>query len=498
MIKRNGLPETADLKDINEHLTNEYGIDVIGFFNYLRLRYVHNELAKNPRLKTYIQRVLKKPVENVIQIPPLSNSQKNGLEGFIAANDIDWANPSFHLHNRATTIEELISIFPYYDKKDIENIIEKGYVLSIMPLNISINDKELLHKFFPKADFFTEHSAKKTDPYGIFEKGSIIMKDGIYIGSQKFPKSLLMNITNACPFGCVGCYKGEYTRVEDADFLTDFVKATSVQTEKLVEYLNENKEIEAVIMSGGEPLLLPNKGMKKILDKLKEAEYLSEFRICTGIIFQGLPQRIDGGLLNYLKEFEDETGIHVHFNAHLSHPSQFTPEALIAVKKIKGYGFSINTQVPLQRNVNVFIEEDKDKSKQKTLDTLYELTRLQGASGIRPYKYILHMNCGSLEYSVPLEFMLEVIGELKYRPDHPWPETWQPVSVSILCQEGNILLSPQLLFCMEKSINEKEGYVEYKIPVPQNGFKTAMYREPIIKGYNDDLESLMKIKKSFE
>jgi hypothetical protein len=106
------------------------------------------------------------------------------------------------------------------------------------------------------------------------------------------------------------------------------------------------------------------------------------------------------------------------------------------------------------------------------------------------------MNCGSLDYSVPLEFMLGVAGELKYRTDHPWPETWMPVSFSILCKEGNILLSPKDIFGMKKRIKKKQGYVEYKIPVPENGeFRYATYREPLMPGYNDNPDSLRGIRK---
>ncbi len=456
---------------LDDKVKQELGIDVKDFFNYLRLRYLEEELSKNPYLRPYLRKVLGKEPEETIKSPDLRDVRFKE----------EWSNTGFHLGHRITTIDELIRLFVGVDSKDIKNVIDQGYDLSILPLNIAINNRDMLNKYFPKVDFFYNHTAKKTDPYGIFSKGAIIEKEGIYIGSQKFPRSLLMNITKLCPSGCVGCYKGKYTRVKDSKFFTDLEKAVSVQTEKLVGYLNENPDIKVVIMSGGEPLLLPNERIKEVLDKLTKAEYLSEFRICTGTIFQGLPYRINDGLLGILKEFENKTGTQVHFNAHLSHPSQFTIDALIAIKKIKDRGFYVNTQVPLQRNVNIFLED-----KEKTMQTLYELAELQGRSGIRPYKYILHMNCGSLEYSVPLELILDILGELKYRPDHPWPETWQPISVSILCEKGNILLSPQLVFGMEKSINNKEGYVEYKIPVPHNGFKIATYREPIIKGYNDD------------
>lgn len=97
--------------------------------------------------------------------------------------------------------------------------------------------------------------------------------------------------------------------------------------------------------------------------------------------------------------------------------------------------------------------------------------------------------------TVPLEHMLGVLGELKYRIDHPWPETWMPVSMSILCKEGNILLSPQLVFGMKKAINKEDEFVEYQIPVPdKDGFRMVEYREPLMHGYNDDANSLRTLK----
>ena len=157
------------------------------------------------------------------------------------------------------------------------------------------------------------------------------------------------------------------------------------------------------------------------------------------------------------------------------------------IHELNKKGFLINSQVPLQRNVNIFIE-DFDK----TMDLLYQLAQLQGISGVRSYKYILHMNFGSLEYSVPLEFMLDVLAELKYRLDHPWPETWQPISYSILCQKGNILLSPQMLYIIKKEVHEDKDCVVYHIPVPMKNRKWEIveYTEPILKGYNDNPKSL--------
>lgn len=460
------------------------GITVLAFFHYLRSNWIVQNI-KGDSL-TYVEKVLGKPLNNFEDIN-LDASKKEKLDEVIRAKKYCWGDLNFHIAHRITEYHDLINVVKEIDP-EIESVIKVGYNLSILPLALVAKNKDLLHKFIPKKDFFTEHVAKSWDPYGIFSEKTKIVHENVYLASQKFKRSVLMNITSTCPIGCVGCYKGTFTRISGKKFYTDLEKAVSKQTELLVSHLNEHPEIKSVILSGGEPLLLKNEDLRKMLKEFKKARYLGEFRICTGVIFQGLPFRIDDNLLGILEDFENETGIKVNFNAHLGHPCQFTPEALVAVRKIIRRGFPINSQVPLQRNVNVFMEDFEE-----TMKTLSELAQFQGISGVRPYKYILHMNVGSLEYSVPLEFMLKVLAELKYRPDHPWPETWQPVSFCILYQGGNLLLSPQLLFSLQKRVHE--DHVAYKIPLQDDGgrLQVLSYKEPLLKGYNDNPESLVKL-----
>lgn len=462
----------------------KFNLDAITFFKHLRLLYLKENVKG--KINTHLEELLAS--EEFIPKIKLQSGKESKLRRFISENELNWGNVNFHLNYRLTSAEELHDVLGI--NGDLKKIIKQGYAMSILPLNIVTGNSELLNKFIPKKDFFTAHYAKQQDPYGIFSEKAKIVKKGHYLASQKFRRSILMNITSACPVGCVGCYKGKFTRVIGRKFYTNLTKAVSVQSKLLVEHLNKHPEIKLVVVSGGEPLLLNNEGIKKMLNYFEKARHLAEFRICTGTIFQGLPFRIDDELLDILSNFEDKLGVKVTFSAHLSHPAQFTPEALIAIKKITGRGFPINTQVPLQRGVNIFIDDFK-----KTMDRLYKLAELQGASGCKPYKYILDMNVGSLEYSVPLEFMLKVLTELKYRIDHPWPETWQPVSYTILCKEGNILLSPHMLFCINKKISKYKNAVEYYIPVPigEGRWKIIKYTEPLLEGYNDDPNSLKRL-----
>ncbi len=478
----------SDLSILHREL-QPMDVGVTQFFDYLRHKYLSQQLKGD--MAKFVCKVLETRLAELLH-SDLPAGKRKQLDELIEKNGFDCGDLNFHIRFRAKTAEDLFNVL--HLNGELQEVISKGYDLSIMPLNIAIGNNDLLNKFIPKKDFFTAHYAKSWDPYGIFDKGSKIFKGKQYIGSQKFKACILMNITGACPIGCVGCYKGEFTRKFGKRFYTDLAAAVNQQAKALVQHLNQNKEVRSVIISGVEPLLLSTSDVRKMLGHFRKAKYLVELRICTGVIFQGLPFRIDDELLDALKLFEKETAIKINFNAHLSHPAQFSPEALIAIKKIIARGFPINAQVPFQRNVNIFPE-----SMRKTIDCLQQLAKLQGASGVRPYKYILHMNVGSLEYSVPLEFMLKVLAELKYRIDHPLPETWQPVSCTILCKQGNIVLSPLLLFTINKKVCRYKDSVLYFMPVPigNDKWQIVKYVEPLLKGYNDDSESLSKTRNAF-
>jgi len=446
------------LTDLNKIHSN-----YIDFLCYLANGWCKNNLSFADKIQT--EKVLNKTID---QIYSYSTKHIHKYKLLKEKYFINWQDIKFHLEYRIVNESQLNIVIPNAKKYN------KKYELSIMPFALVARNKALLNKFIPKADFFQEHIAKSNDPYNIFDSKSRKYKDDIYVGSQKYERTLLMNITSNCPIGCVGCYKGIYTRTK-TKFFTDFSKL-NIQAKKAVNYLNNNKIISCLIISGGEPLLLSNAKIQGLFKIFKKSKYLKEIRICTGSLFQGLPFRIDDELLQILKIFESNTGIKICFNCHLSHPSQFLPEVLFTIRKIINAGFMINSQVPLQRNVNIFTNNFN-----KTVNTINKLNELQGILGIRPYKYILHMNVGSLKYSVPLEFILNIIGETKYRLDHPFPETWQPTSYSILYSKGNILLSPQLILLIKKEIFDE--YIQYKIPVykSQNKFEYISYIEPRIK-----------------
>ena len=75
-----------------------------------------------------------------------------------------------------------------------------------------------------------------------------------------------------------------------------------------------------------------------------------------------------------------------------------------------------------------------------------------------------------------------------------------PTSFSAFTKRGNILLTPDMVFRMEKEVDKGRSRVSYRIKLPVvEGTRVKwiedLYEEVLIEGVNDDPKSLEKVKK---
>jgi L-lysine 2,3-aminomutase len=487
-----------------------------GFFNYLRASHINN-LPNSGKLK--------KQAETAgIAWPEMNSSMDAAKERIFkeimsesGIEHTDWGSFAFHVAYRLRGLDGLRTLLSEgritaAEAAEAEKILgnkELGYDLSILPLNFLL-PKEVLAKYIP-AENYAEF--RQLDPYGLFiptaKITAVVDGKSMYLCSRKFKDVVLVNIHANCPIGCAGCYKGFYTREghvigEGLETNGVTLATVGVQMYELVKFLNKNPDIKAIVISGGEPLMAQNSYLGMALEQLRNAKYLSVIRICTGTIFQGLQPRIDDNLVQLLKDFGDETGKAVKFNAHIANHFQITPEALMAANRLINNGFTIHSQLPIQEGVSFFLDNPT-----KSLDFLRVLGSMQNALNIEPYKYILDMNPGSKFY-VSLEPFLKVLSKLEDRPDKPAAGTGEyigysdlvmPRVINVLYKGGNIRLNQNLLFAMEKRIDSERKRVAYYIPsnITDRGAETIFrYEEPLVEGINDNPESLNEIKRNYK
>ena len=155
---------------------------------------------------------------------------------------------------------------------------------------------------------------------------------------HRYPDRVLLMINNQCPIVCRFC-----TRKRKIGFPGIVTRETLRQG---IEYIRNNPEIRDVIMSGGDPLLVPDKELDRILGELRSIPHLEIIRIGTRVPGT-LPARITENLCSILKKYHP-----LYFNMHFNHSAEITPEVEKACSMLADIGIPLGSQTVLLKGVN--------------------------------------------------------------------------------------------------------------------------------------------------
>ena len=181
-------------------------------------------------------------------------------------------------------------------------------------------------------DDFIEGDALFSDPLN--EEGDMPVPELVH----RYPDRVLLMINNQCPIVCRFC-----TRKRKIGFPGIVTRETLRQG---IEYIRNNPEILDVVMSGGDPLLVPDKELDRILGELRSIPHLEIIRIGTRVPGT-LPARVTENLCSLLKKYHP-----LYFNMHFNHPAEITPEVEKACAMLADTGIPLGSQTVLLKGVN--------------------------------------------------------------------------------------------------------------------------------------------------
>ena len=181
-------------------------------------------------------------------------------------------------------------------------------------------------------DILEEESLLVSDPLN--EEGDMPVPELVH----RYPDRVLLMVNNQCPIICRFC-----TRKRKIGFPGIVTRETLRQG---IEYIRSHPEIRDVILSGGDPLLVPDKELNRILSELRSIDHLEIIRIGTRVPGT-LPQRVTPELCNILKKYHP-----LYFNMHFNHPDEITPEVENACSMLADAGIPLGSQTVLLKGVN--------------------------------------------------------------------------------------------------------------------------------------------------
>ena len=189
---------------------------------------------------------------------------------------------------------------------------------------------------------------------------------------------------------CRHCFRKRLVGLSDEEIAKHF--------DEMIKYVKDHKEINNVLVSGGDSFLNSNEVIEKYLSNLTEIEHLDLIRFGTRVPVV-YPERItrDDSLKNILKKYGEKKQIYVV--TQFNHPNEVTKEASEAIKYLREAGVIVKNQVVLLKGVN-------DDS-----NVLGELLKKITSIGIVPY-YIFQ--CRPVtgvknQFQVPLKRAIDIV-----------------------------------------------------------------------------------------
>lgn len=302
----------------------------------------------------------------------------------------DWNDWRWQLRHRLRTVRDLSRVLaPSADEAAAIAAHAGALPLGITPYYASLLDPQdplqaLRRSVVPASAEHVHGLGEAADPLG--EQGHSPVPGIVH----RYPDRVLFLTTGICATYCRYCTR---SRLVGARGERPIARANLARA---LHYIASKPNIRDVLLSGGDPLTMPESTLATILEGLSRIPHVEIVRIGTKVPAV-LPQRITPQLLALLRRY-----VPIWMSLHFTHPDELTPETAEACGRLADTGIPLGSQTVLLRGVN----DDVD-----TMKRLFRgLLRLR----VRPY-YLYQCDpiLGSEHFRTPVAAGIEIIRGLR-------------------------------------------------------------------------------------
>jgi L-lysine 2,3-aminomutase len=208
---------------------------------------------------------------------------------------------------------------------------------------------------------------------------------------RKYHGRILIVTSRACSVHCRYCFRRHfpYDKLSPDNRFSDF---TGVFNE-----IAADTSLHEVVLSGGDPLTLPDEQLTQLLTRLATIPHLRRIRIHTRMPIM-VPERVTPALLSMLRRCRLSALVVVQVN----HPAEIDESVADSLGRLVDSGVPVLNQSVLLRGVN---------DRADVLVELYE--RLADLRVIPYYLHQLDMVAGAAHFEVPVPTGLALMAEIR-------------------------------------------------------------------------------------
>ncbi len=239
------------------------------------------------------------------------------------------------------------------------------YAVAITPAMADLCDASdpsdpIARQFLPTGLELVAAPGELSDPIGDDAHAPV---EGIV---HRYPDRVLLTLTHSCAVYCRFCFRREVVGPAGAGNLTPTALAAALA------YIAARPAIWEVILTGGDPLILSPRRLRRVMASLAAIEHVKVVRLHTRVPVVE-PDAVTDDLVDALRC----PGKAVYVALHTNHPRELTPAARAACARIVDAGLPMVGQTVLLAGVN----DDPD--------VLGALMRAMVETRVKPY-YLHH------------------------------------------------------------------------------------------------------------
>ncbi|MCP1311365.1 KamA family radical SAM protein [Paenibacillus tyrfis] len=211
---------------------------------------------------------------------------------------------------------------------------------------------------------------------------------------HKYRTTALLLVSEVCGAYCRYCFRKRLFRNDVKEAMSD--------VEEGIAYIAQHPEINNVLLTGGDSLILSTARLGNILSKLRAIEHVKIIRLGSKLpVFN--PMRIyeDEALLDLIRSFSSADK-RIYVMAHINHPREITEEAKRGFEALHRAGAIVVNQTPVLKGIN-----DDPAVLGELLDKL-------SWAGVTPYYFFVNRPvAGNSEFVLPLKQVYAIVEQAK-------------------------------------------------------------------------------------
>ena len=268
---------------------------------------------------------------------------------YFNGNDADWEDYQWHLRHVIKSAKPLVDLIELTtdQKEAVDNAVKNKIAFGITPYYLSLMDRKLSIGYdhairaqvIPPKEYVDKMIEHKEDRGVSFDFMGEHDTSPIDLITRRYPIISILKPFNTCAQICVYCQRNW----EIETVLAPKALAGTKKIDEALEWFDDHKSVGDVLITGGDPLIMKDYQVERLLEALANKKQIYRIRIGsrTPVV---LPMRITDKLLNILTKYHKPPKLEIAIVTHFEHSYEITPDSMSAVQKFRKAGIGVYNQ----------------------------------------------------------------------------------------------------------------------------------------------------------